>query len=162
MYEKISKLKSKKGMSTIEVVIGVLVFMLVFGFMLDLVMLTWKFNAIAQTNTQLARIAGIQGGILSSAPAHWPGGNGSYMSRSEMQSMVADSFSSAGIRSGDYTIDLPNRRYEYGETFETEITVDYEWEYMSMMLPGNFRQSITSVRPAMSEWKYDYNSWIGE
>lgn len=173
LIEKIAKLKNKKGASTIEIVIGLMIFILLFGFMLDLIVLTWKFNVVAQTNTQIARIAGLQGGIQSSAPNGWAGGNSSYISSSQMQRTVLDKMNSAGIKPGDWTVRIGNgtitsgsagqsKRYDYLETFTTKVEVRYTWDFMSMMLPGNFSQSLSSERPAMSEWKYNYNIWTGE
>lgn len=164
MHEKIAKLRSKKGVSTIEVVIGAMVFILIFGFMLDLIMLTWKFNVISQTNTQFARVAGLQGGILAGPPSQWPGGANNYVGTGKMKDIIYDSFESAGIKRDDISIEFPfGTRYEYGKTFKTKITVRYQWEYMSMMLPGSWSHSISSSRPAISEWKYNYNSgWEGE
>lgn len=164
---------NKKGSSTIEIVIGLMMFVLVLGFLLDLIMLTWKFNVVGQTNTQIARIASIQGGVLSSAPYSYPGGDANYINIYQMKNIVEDKFQSAGISPNNWTVyigngritsssAIPSSQYDYKQDFNTSITVTYTWEYMSKMLPGNFTQTITSKRPAMSEWKYNYDSWIGE
>lgn len=169
----IYKLKNKKGISTIEIIIGVFIFLIILCFLLDLLILLWKFSVIAQTNTEVARIAGIQGGVLSSPPHAWPGGNKNYITISELDAMLTDKFESAGIASNEWEIRIGSggisknggkstAKYDYKDTFSVEITVDYRWDFMSNILPGNLKQSITSKRPAMSEWKYNYDSWEGE
>lgn len=169
----IYKLKNKKGISTIEIVIGVLIFIVVLCFMMDLLILMWKFSVIAQTNTEVARIAGIQGGFLNTPPHAYPGGNKNYITISELDAMLTDKFESAGIASNEWEIRIGSGgitkngakrpvRFDYKETFSVEISVDYRWDFMSNILPGNLRQTITSKRPAMSEWKYNYDDWLGE
>lgn len=170
----IYNLKNKKGVSTIEIVIGVLIFIVVLCFMMDLLILMWKFSVIAQTNTEVARIAGIQGGFLNTPPDAYPGGNKNYVTISELESMLNDKFKSAGIASNEWEIRIGGNggitkngakrpvRFDYKETFSVEISVDYRWDFMSNILPGNLRQTITSKRPAMSEWKYNYDNWLGE
>lgn len=164
---------NKKGSSTIEIVIGLMMFILVLGFLLDLIMLTWKFNVIGQTNTQIARIASIQGGVQTSAPYSYPGGDSNYVNIYQMQSIIKDKFDSSGIEPNNWTANIgngkisssyayPSSPYDYKTSFNTSISVTYTWEYMSRMLPGTFTQNITSKRPAMSEWKYNYDSWFGE
>lgn len=171
--ELLCKLKNKKGLSTLEIVIGVFIFIIVLCFLMDLLILNWKFSVIAQTNTQVARIASIQGGVLNSPPQAWPGGNSNYITISELNDILNDKFQSAGIASNEWEIRIGSGgisksgtkspvSYDYKEVFSVEITVDYRWDFMSNIIPGNLRQTITSKRPAMSEWKYNYDSWEGE
>lgn len=166
----IYKLKNKKGMSTIEIIIGVLIFLALLCFMLDLLILTWKFSVVAQTNTYLARVSGIQGGALWSAPDDYPGG---YETIGELNATINEKFQAAGIASTEWSGSVGNGRigshgtsesseYDYKEVFTTEITVRYRWEFMSNIIPGSLTQTITSRRPAMSEWKYNYADWDGE
>lgn len=172
MQKLIRGAKDKKGVSSLEIVIGLLIFLIVFCFLLDLLILIWKFSVIAQTNTQVARIAGIQGGASTSPPAGYPGGSSNYITITELNKIVRDKFDSAGIKSTEWEARVGNGRigrsgnttayHDYKDDFTVEITVDYRWDFMSNILPGNLRQTIVSKRPAMSEWKYNYDSWIGE
>ena len=177
LQKTIYKLNNKKGISTIEIVIGMLIFLIVLCFLLDLLILIWKFSVIAQTNTQIARIAGIQGGVRSSPPRAWPGGRSNYITINDLDNIVTDKFGAAGISYTEWEVKISSPtgngrigrggirstpRYDYKEDFSVEITVDYRWDFMSNILPGNLRQTITSKRPAMSEWKYNYDDWEGE
>ena len=165
--------KNNKGSSSIEMVISVLIFILLLCFLLDLLILSWKFSVISQTTTQVARIAGIQGGVLSKAPSGWAGGSENYITAKEMDNMIRDKFASAKIPTTDYefrvgngiiggTTVKPSREYDYKTDFDISVTVNYRWDFVSNFIPGNLKQSITSKRIAMSEWKYNYNDWIGE
>lgn len=170
----IYKIKNdKRGVSSIEMVIAALIFLMLFSFMMDLLILSWKFNVVAQTNTMVARVAGIQGGIRSTAPRGYPGGNANYISSSEMTNIVRDKFNSAGIAARDYTFRVGSGRiggtstsssaaYDYMSEFDTVVTVEYGWDFMSNFIPGELRNSMTSRRSTMSEWKYDYGTWEGE
>lgn len=173
MQRWINNSKNKKGVSSLEIVIGLLIFLIVFCFLLDLLILIQKFNVVAQTNTQIARIAGIQGGVLHSFPPSYPGGSSNYINISEINNIVKEKFSLAGIKDNEWIVNIGNgkigkngisatQKYDYKESFSTEIIVDYKWVFMSNILPGDLKQTIRSKRPTMSEWKYNYDSWIGE
>lgn len=166
--------KSKQGSMAIEIVIGLFMFLIVLCFMLDLIILAWKFSVISQVNSKVARVAGIQGGILTSAPAGFPGGDNAYTSVGELNSTLSDHFKKAGIESGEWKLYVENkqilgsgsmsqsRKIEFREPFSTKVEVTYTWNMISNFIPGSLTNSLSSTRPTMSEWKYDYNNWIGE
>ena len=172
---KLKRLKEdNKGVMAIEIVIGCFIFLMVMCLLMDLLVLSWKFAVISQLNTKIARQAGVQGGYLSSAPTAYPGGDSAYTSISELNAMVTDHLKKAGIAEDEWSLKIDNRKVlgggtlaptakiEYRETLETELTITYEWETLSNFLPGNLTNTLTSKRPSMSEWKYDYNIWDGE
>lgn len=163
--------KGKKGMASIETVINVIIFIIVLCFLLDLLILGWKFSVISQTNSYVTRTAGLQGGILSSAPAGFPGGNDAYISTSEMRDKMDVYFSGAGIENGDYQVLVNGRdvsngastsEIDYREDISTKITVDYKWDLMSNFVLGDLNQKIESTRGSVSEFKYRYDTWVGE
>lgn len=166
--------KDKRGSMAIEIVIGMLAFLYVLCFMNDLLVLSWKFSAISQINTKIARQAGVQGGFLTRPPTAYPGGNNSYTTIGELKTMVTDHLSKAGIKEDEWVLKIdgrqvlgggsmaPTSEIEYRETFETELIITYEWKAINGIVPGNLSNSLTSKRPGMSEWKYKYNDWIGE
>lgn len=162
-------------MSTIEIIIGMMIFLITLCFLTDLLILLWKFSVIAQTTTQVARISGIQGGALYSAPTDWPGYNKSYINIGEMEQIVGNKFATANISTNEWNVKIGNEgnigkngrveteRIDYKEEFTIETTVDYRWDFTSNILPFvNLHHTITAKRPAMSEWKYDYKEWDGE
>ena len=60
----------------------------------DLLTIMWKFSVIAHTNTQVARIVGLQGGALTSAPDGYPGGDANYITINELNDIVSNKFKS--------------------------------------------------------------------
>lgn len=165
------KHNGKKGITTIENVVNVMIFLIVLALLVDLLILGWKFSVISQTNSYVTRTAGLQGGILSSAPAGYPGGNTAYIGTAEMKDKIDSYFSGAGFEAGDYEVRVNGRNVssgystgeiDYRENISTEITVDYEWQLISNFVPGNLKQSIESTRGSVSEFKYRYDTWVGE
>jgi hypothetical protein len=123
---------------------------------------------ISQTNSYVARTVGIQGGLDASAPYGYPGGDGAYISSSEMATKVANNFTKAGIKPGDYQITIngvpmgSNVEADYGEQISTNIKVNYKWSLISNFIPGGLQSSISSSRTVLSEFKYRYDSFKGE
>lgn len=165
---------SKKGMSTIELMIGTMILLLLFCFIFDIAILTWQFQSLSITNTYLARTAGIQGGILSSAPNGYPGGPASYVNSSQMDRKIEKSLSGAGII--DYEATYPKTKVNYGEQLETQIRLVYAFTLTSNFFPNNtykpyngeprrvspLRGTLTSNRTAFSEFHYRYDEFKGE
>lgn len=171
MHKHIRKFKNdKRGSLALEIVIGCVIFITVMCFLMDVAILTWKFSVISQTNTYLARTIGIQGGIKSSAPTGFPGGNTAYQSTYKILDQIQENFDKAGINESDYTVKIngstlkgtTNIEADYTEILTTQITVKYRWDMLSNILPGNITHSINSRRSVMSEYKYRYDDWIGE
>lgn len=159
---------NKKGFLAIEIAIGCIIFLMVLCFLMDLVVLGWRFAVISQTNSYLARTVGLQGGILASAPHGFPGGDNAYVSISEMQNAIAESFARAGIQEGEYRVRIngvplnSGIKVDYRDFLTTEIEVDYRWANLSNFIPGDLSNTITSKRAVMSEFKYRYDQWTGE
>jgi len=168
---KIQKILNKKGMSSIEFVIIMMVLLMSLCFLTDLTILIWKFSVVGQTTTQIARLTGIQGGALTRKPDDYPG---EYVSIYDIQDIVEEKFSSAGIKPNEWSMNIGSgrvgkngvvstREIDYKEGFDVVTKVDYRWDFTSNILPfADIKQTKVSKRPAMSEWKYNYNSWDGE
>lgn len=172
LSETVKRLReNKSGSLAIEIVIGCFIFLIVLCFLMDIMLLTWKFQIIGQTNSFVARTAGLQGGIMASAPSGFPGGNGAYISSGEMRTRIADNFAKAGINSGEYTVSVNGAMIssgastgaiDYREPIHTEIQVKYKWAFTSNFIPGQIEHWISSKRSALSEFKYRYDTWRGE
>jgi hypothetical protein len=154
--------RNKKGIMAIEIVIGMFMFLMILSFMTDVALLTWKFNVVAQTNSYLARTVGIQGGLLSSAPYGYPGGDAAYISYSEMKAKIEDNFKKAGIAPSDYSFSLSTTQADYQEPITTRIEVKYKWSLISNFIPGSLTNTVSSTRTVLSEFKYRYDEFKGE
>lgn len=146
----------------IEIVIGMFLLLTIFCFLTDVALLTWKFNVVAQTNSYVARTVGIQGGLLSSTPANYPGGDKAYITKSEMDERIQDNFKKAGIKPEDFSYSLSDYQADYGEMITTEIKTKYKWAMVSNFIPGDVTNEISSKRTVMSEFKYRYDNFKGE
>lgn len=160
--------KGRKGSMAIEIVIGCFIFLMVFCLLMDVVMLGWRFAVISQTNSYVARTVGLQGGVLNSAPNGFPGGNDAYLSTSELLAGVQRSFDKAGIASDEFSITINGRplsqgaQIDYRDEIEISMSVDYEWRFLSNVVPGAVENTIHSTRTVVSEFKYRYDTWYGE
>lgn len=163
--------KNQEGVTAIEMVIGVLIFIILLSFMMDILMLFWKFSVLSQTTTQVSRIASIQGGVRDKAPEYWASGD-DYITIKKLNNMVQDKMDTANIETWNVKIDTgkvgtegvsPTKEIDYKSSFEVTSTIEYKWSFVSNFVPGmDLTQTLTAKRPAMSEWKYDYNKWDGE
>jgi len=165
------KTKDKKGATAIEIMIGMIAFIIVLCLLVDLMVIGWKFAVISQTNSYVTRTAGLQGGILAKAPSGFPGGNTAYISSSEMKTKISNKFAGAGVKSGEYTVKVngynvgngsSTNEIDYRGTITTDIEVKYKWDLSSNFIPGAIQKTISSSRSSMSEFKYRYDEWVGE
>lgn len=158
----------KRGSMAIEIVIGCFIFLMVLCLLMDLVTLGWRFSVISQTNSYIARTIGLQGGVLASAPPGFPGGDAAYVNISELKQNIEQSFARAGIKSNEYRITIngvpldSGIKVDYRGFLNTEIQVDYQWSFLSNFIPGNVKNTISSKRAVISEFKYRYDQWTGE
>ena len=88
-----------------------------------------------------------------------------------MNAKIANNFRSAGIEAGDYqvfvtrsniTAGASSGEIDYVEEFDTEIRVNYRWVFINNFIPGQIEHQIGSKRSTLSEFKYRYDSWVGE
>ena len=147
------KIQETKGVMAIEIVIGMLMFTLILSFLVDISILTWKFNVASQTSTHIARNVGLQGGLLASTPYQFPGGDAQYTNQSEMQQYVKKNMNQAGIEDGDYRYRLSRTTAKYGQPITVTVDIEYSWELLSNFIPGNLNQTVTSKRTAISEYQ---------
>lgn len=184
MLKRLKKqIKSSDGsLDIFSFITGVIISIFLICMLLDLMRLGWQFNGISQLNTQIARTASIQGGVLNTAPRDYPG---NYVTVADLSDIVYERVKSLvgeneanepgkySISIIDNTSDTPiitgngnyiaSKVYDYKDPFTTKVTLTYEWKFLNAISPlrlGN--QSISSTRPAMSEWKYNYGTWDGE
>lgn len=165
-------LKNKKGSSAIEVTIGLLVFILMFGFFYDLTIITWKFVVTTQVANSMSRVLAIQGGVMPYTPANFPGGDKAYITSEELVENVREQLEGkANIE--NYTVTIngveldegTNLSIDYGQKIVVEVTSYYDWDIFSDFLPfGSYLsgKKIVAKRSSLSEFKFNYDSWIGE
>ena len=89
MFNKIKqKLKEKTGMSTLEFVICMLIFIMVTAFIIDLFIVSYKHYEVSSHCTKTARVLAIQGGLGNVKPQNYPGDNANYMTNREFKTYL--------------------------------------------------------------------------
>lgn len=84
----LNKIQEKKGSSTLEFVICMLIFVMVTAFIVDLFVISYKHYVISANCTKAVRVLAIQGGIDNTPPDNFPGGNPNYMSNLEFRNYL--------------------------------------------------------------------------
>lgn len=160
------KKNSEQGASAIEFVIGSLIFVILFAAFLDVLVLTWKFTVVSQSTSNVARVSGLQGGLLSSRPEGFPGN--SYVTASSMKHTVKEMYNSSGIRDNDWTVTVNGSnlgvpiKVDYRNQILVKTEMRYKWHFLSALVPGELNSKVNVARVSMSEFKYRYDSWEGE
>ena len=167
------KSKSKKGSSVLEFAFGLLTFVLLAAFVVDIIVVTNKQYTVSQTANQIVRQMSVQGGVKPSAPIGYPGGNQAYMDSREMLAYVQSELNGANIKNDEWTMRIEgfdpngypvarnnlsngtNFEVDYRNLFEFEISYDYKWTIIGQIIPpmGSTRSTLQK-RSAVSEFKY--------
>lgn len=171
------KLKSKKGSSVLEFAFGLLTFVLLAAFVVDVITIANKQYTVSQTANQLARQIAIQGGIKPNAPEGYPGGDRAYMDAGEMVIFLEEELVDAGIAPDQWSFKIEsfssdghivasqpldyntNLEVDYQNLFDFEIEYSYYWNIMKQVIPMLQEEtSASQKRSSISEFKYaNYN-----
>lgn len=167
------RFKSKKGSSVLEFVMGLMIFVMLAGFVVDLVIIANKQFTVSQAANQLVRQISVQGGVKPSAPGGYPGGELAYMDAREMNQFLLEEFNGTGLKGSDWSMALKgfspngqavstntlnsrtNFEVDYRNLFEFEIEYDYNWTIMGQLVPLlKDKTTVVQKRSAVSEFKY--------
>ena len=166
------KRKEKRGSAVIEFVFGLLIFVLLFAFTVDMFNVIRKQHVVNSYASSISRTISTQGGIARTAPVN---NTGRYMSSTAIyQKVTKDLDETAKIK--DFEIVLsgyntnnalqskvtltPNTdfRIDYGLRYQVEIEYDYKWTISSQIVPGLDRTfSKTITKNGVSEFQYTRN-----
>lgn len=170
MIKKIKeRISNKKGMSTIEFAISLMVFILIFSYIFDLVLITYNQYSISEQTTQIARQIAKQSGCLRITPYNFPGGEKNYYSTTELYNIMNEKMTKLGITEDKWDIVIktngksftltptsPGFNTEYGEYISVETIYNYEWGLWSQFLPKAVEGKTVVNRGAFSEYNHDF------
>ena len=183
MFKKINKkvknkLKCKKGMSTILFVISLLVFIMLFSFVFDLFLITYRQYEVSQKTTMIVRQLAKQSGVSYKTPLNFPGGSKAYMSSQKMIDSFDKTFTGLEVPKEDWKVQIiiPSKNGEnyydltpysdietdYRQGIGIKLTYNYTWGLWSQFTPGIVKGQTVVEKFAFSEFKHDYSSWQGE
>ena len=165
--------KNEKGFTTIE---ALMVIMALLPFILatfDCILYFYKSISTAQIASSITRMVGIQGGVLNSAPAGFPGGNDGYMDKNELYTHVKERMAAVGFKDDEWVLKINNatytasscqatKQYDYLADIKVSVVTQYDFPFISTFLPGDLTVKIPCNRSTISEWKYNYDEWLGE
>lgn len=162
----------KKGAHAIEVIIGMLIFILLFGFFFDMFYITNKQFTVDRQIGILSRTIAVQGGVKRSAPTGYSD-NEAYMTSAEMSAHIQRVMRDIDIEPDEYHVMVT--RYnehnqpvdmralnaatqfevDYEQRFELYISYNYKWTLMGQLVPGmgGTREAVRR-RSNVSEYRY--------
>lgn len=168
----------------IEFAIGLLLFVLFIAFTVDVLIVGGKRFNIGQETTDIARVLAKQGGVLESVPQGYPGGDKAYLNANQLIYRVEARMKSTGlasyddkgwemilteydkngrvVRTGALT---PSTHFDvdYMHSFDVKIKAKYNWTLMNIILGNKISETnVGATRHAVSEFKYDFDTWEGE
>ena len=105
MIQKIkNKIRDKKGMSTIEFVLCMIIFVIVTAFIIDLFIVSYKHYIVTTNCTKAARVISIQGGLGNGCPDNYPGGNSNYMTNREFRTYLNELADTVQSTTGEFRV----------------------------------------------------------
>lgn len=184
----LKKLKDKKGMSTLEFVICLMIFLTVFTFLTDLFLILYKQYVVTSAASEISRQIGTQGGIATKIPENYPGSNGNYLTYAELNKWIESINNSFFLEDDEMYCNItyykdpadPNSAVTINPKITTNtiylpygsyvaITIYYpqQWTFTSTLSGFNqdtddFGNSKKSTFSVTKEYVTDYVSWIPE
>lgn len=111
--KRISKtFRNESGMTSLEAVIGTMVFVMLFCALMDLMLLSNRFSTLTDTGKELARTLSVQGGALEVKP---DGYASNYYTISRLTQLTERNMKSAGFNTGEWEVLLEYDQF-YDET----------------------------------------------
>lgn len=181
MYKKLyKKINNKKGSNIINGVLGLFIFIILVAFFVDIATIMWKSIVTTQLTNSLERTLCIQSGVQTNVPTGFPGGNNNYVTSSQLYNDLKtqlknkaniDDFS-VKIKSYDKNGDS-NRtttfnkntklQVDYRGRIQVQLKTHYTWGFIGNLIPSLKQdKDFVAIRSGVTEFKYDYDKWIGE
>lgn len=166
----IEKVKDKKGSSTLEFVICMLIFVMVTAFIVDLFIVSYKHYVVSANCTKAVRVLAIQGGISNDIPDNYPGGELNYMNNTEFRKYLNELANTVQGNPGsmkvylDFSyIDIDDNVIEKKDLLIYEFNHDKSGKITKTYYPQNFLLPYGSFITLRIEYTYQFfytNIWF--
>lgn len=173
-----NKINNKKGSGLLEFAICLLIFILVFGFIFDLFLISVKQHYITKETNRLVRVIGQQGGIEKVPPAG-SANNREYYNANEFYNDLNSYMLDRGIVSWDGEIKVQDRtskvesiyqlgaddigiKANYRDKITLKVNYKYKWGIWSNFIPGEQIGERTVERVSFCELKRNFDDWRSE
>lgn len=167
----LKKIKEKKGMSTIEFAIGMLILFGVLVFIIDLSKIAYVYYIANQQLNYVSRTIGIEGGVHATEPSGFPE---TYYTSSQVLKSMENTFGGVGVEPSDFSVIIKDNKthksvkltpvsnitVDYTKGVDVELHVKYKWSLFGQIVPSiNKDREFVVKRYVVSEFKYNYNDW---
>lgn len=165
MWKRIkNRWKEKKGFGSIEIVISSMIVLAMLAGLLDMIQIIQRLDTTSQATGYVSRIVQKQGGVQTSRIENF---NGKYTTTDVLYNNVKDMMDANGIREDEWGLSLildGGTRYvitpttsvpvvDYGNRIKIDLAVDYKWNMLSSILPGELGGNRSSIREVLSGYK---------
>lgn len=151
-----NRLKDKKGLNSIEMVIGSLVVVALFAGMTDFIKISNRMQSLSSTMTYVSKVVSNQGCVAMNPESVYRDSSGrelynidyiknkKYVSSEELYENVSEIMKSDGIPEDDWKVYIDGKRltpsiktdlFDFRERIPVEVRIDYRWGTLSNILP---------------------------
>ena len=172
--------RNKEGSLAIEIVIGIMIFLVAISFFVDIFMLTWQINEMGTYTTYVANTAARQGGINRTLPRGWSTNvNGEYRFQNNIHNTISNLMDSVNIEEWVVRVRNPSTGQTktissntssgdnshlmagYGEVLIVTIEYRVSLDNISNMLPSvDASWTMSTSRSVLSEFKERFDGFI--
>lgn len=152
----IKKLKEKKGLNSIEMVIGSLVVITLFAGMTDFIKIHNKMQSVSSSISYVSKIVANQGCLTNNPESSYINSNGTkyyyidyiknkkYVDSNTLYNSINRIMQSDGISSSEWRIYIGGQQlsptthtnlYSFGDRIPISIEIDYSWGVLAGILP---------------------------
>lgn len=140
----------KKGMTTLEIVIGMLICIMMLCGLIDVTNILQKTTALSSVNAYVSRVVADQGGVDTKEINNFAG---EYITSAQVYSNVKKIMNNSGVEDEDWGVYIGQVRLspatktgpvEYGSTVNVRVVVNYKWDLTSNYVPGNLNNNMSS------------------
>lgn len=151
--------RQKKGMTSFEIVVSVMVVLVILCGFVDLTSILNRLNTVSQNTAYVSRVIGRQGGVQTQEIENF---DGRYVTSKELYRNVKQSMNSTGISDDEWEMridgmtvtpssNLPIK--DYGTTMGVEVEVSYNWDLTDNFVPMDFSNTKVSENKVFTTYK---------
>ncbi|WP_214688645.1 MULTISPECIES: hypothetical protein [unclassified Exiguobacterium] len=153
------KLLDNKGLTSIELGLTGLITVYALAGFVDMVNMSQKLDTASSVSGYVGRVVGNQGGVMTQPSTHHLE---SYVTTPQLYREVKNTLAKGGFAEDDFTLEINGRTIspetslpiiEFGERIPVTLTVRYEWDYLSDIVPGVVGGEKVSKRQVISSFK---------